>query len=125
MKFNLKYFFLTILFFVVEILIATVGENIFWLRAYFGDILVVILIYTFIQSFFEFNKTKTIIAVVLFAFIIEIFQYFHFAEVLGFGENKIAMTVLGNSFSWIDILCYTIGGIAVYFVETKLLMNKK
>lgn len=121
MNFNIKYFVLTVLIFIVEVLIATTFKNIFWLRAYFGDVLVVILIYTFIQSFFEFDKTKTIIGVLIFSFVIEFLQYFHFAEVLGFGKNKIAMVVLGNSFSWIDILCYAIGAVIVWFVDVKII----
>ena len=120
MKFNLKYFLLTIFIFIVEVLIATVFKDIFWLRAYFGDVLVVVLIYTFIQSFFEFDKTKTIIWVFVFACTIEFLQYFHFGELLGLGKNKVAMIVLGNSFSWIDILCYGLGCLAVYITEKVL-----
>jgi hypothetical protein len=120
MKFNLKYFLLTILIFIAEVLIATTFKNFVFLRSYFGDVLVVVLIYTFIQSFFQFDKTKTIIGVLIFSFVIEFLQYFHFAEVLGFGNNKIAMIVLGNSFSWIDILCYAIGAVIVWFVDINL-----
>ena len=109
MRLKYKYFIATIFLFIVEVLIATKLAYIDWLRAYFGDVLVVILIYTFIQSFFDFDKTKTIIGVFLFACAIEFAQYFHFAELLGFKDNKIAMIVLGNSFSWIDILCYALG----------------
>ena len=120
MKFNLKYFLLTIFIFIVEVLIATVFTDIFWLRAYFGDVLVVVLIYTFIQSFFHFDKTKTIIWVFVFACTIEFLQYFHFGELLGLGNNKVAMIVLGNSFSLIDILCYGLGCLAVYITEKVL-----
>ena len=120
MKFNLKYFLLSIFIFIVEVLIATVFKDIFLLRAYFGDVLVVVLIYTFIQSFFQFDKTKTIIWVFVFACTIEFLQYFHFGELLGLGKNKVAMIVLGNSFSWIDILCYGLGCLAVYITEKVL-----
>ena len=113
MRFNYKFFIATIFLFIVEFLIATKLAYIDWLRAYFGDVLVVILIYTFIQSFFDFDKTKTIIGVFLFACAIEFAQHFHFAELLGFKDNKIAMIFLGNSFSWIDILCYVFGCILV------------
>ena len=113
MRFNYKFFIATIFLFIVEVLIATKLAYIDWLRAYFGDVLVVILIYTFIQSFFDFDKTKTIIGVFLFACAIEFAQHFHFAELLGFKDNKIAMIFLGNSFSWIDILCYVFGCILV------------
>ena len=114
MRLKYKYFITTIFLFIVEVLIATKLAYIDWLRAYFGDVLVVILIYTFIQSFFDFDKTKTIIGVFLFACAIEFAQYFHFAELLGFKDNKIAMIVLGNSFSWIDILCYVIGSFCIF-----------
>ena len=124
MKFNLKYFLLTIFIFIVEILIATVFKDIFWLRAYFGDVLVVVLIYTFIQSFFQFDKTKTIIWVFVFACTIEFLQYFHFGELLGLGKNKVAMIVLGNSFSWIDILCYAIGAAIIWLIEVKFFGKK-
>lgn len=117
MRFNLKYFLITIFVFIIEVLIATTFKNFVFLRSYFGDVLVVVLIYTFIQSFFEVDKIKTIIGVLIFSFAIEFLQYFHFAEVLGFKENKLAMIVLGNSFSWIDILCYAIGCLAIYVVE--------
>ncbi len=113
MRLKYKYFVTTIFLFIVEVLIATKLAYIDWLRAYFGDVLVVILIYTFIQSFFYFDKTKTIIGVFLFACAIEFAQHFHFAELLGFKDNKIAMIFLGNSFSWIDILCYVFGCILV------------
>ncbi len=117
MRFNLKYFLITIFVFIIEVLIATTFKNFVFLRSYFGDVLVVVLIYTFIQSFFEVDKIKTIIGVLIFSFAIEFLQYFHFAEVLGFKENKLAMIVLGNSFSWVDILCYTIGCLAIYVLE--------
>ena len=122
MRFNLKYFLITIFVFIIEVLIATTFKNFVFLRSYFGDVLVVVLIYTSIQSFFEVDKIKTIIGVLIFSIAIEFLQYFHFAEVLGFKENKLAMIVLGNSFSWIDILCYAIGCLAIYVVEVLILI---
>ena len=115
MKFNYKYFLTTIIIFLAEVSIATIFKNIVWLRSYFGDVLVVILIYTFVLSFFEIkNKILLNIGVFLFACAIEFAQYFHFGELLGFKDNKIAMIVLGNSFSWIDILCYLIGSFCIF-----------
>ncbi len=114
MKLKYKYFATTVFLFLIEVIIATKLKDIQWIRAYFGDVLVVILIYTFIQSFFDFDKIKTIIGVFLFACAIEFAQYFHFAELLGFKDNKIAMIVLGNSFSWVDIVCYALGCLFVF-----------
>lgn len=115
MKFNNKYFLITIILFLIEVSIATIFKDIVWLRSYFGDVLAVILIYTFILSFFEVkNKIILNLGIFIFAFLIEFAQYFHFAELLGFKNNKIAMIVLGNSFSWIDILCYAIGSFCIF-----------
>ena len=61
MRLKYKYFVTTIFSFIVEVLIATKLAYIDWLRAYFGDVLVVILIYTFIQSFFDFDKPKRLL----------------------------------------------------------------
>ena len=117
MRLKYKYFVTTIFSFIVEVLIATKLAYIDRLRADFGDVLVVILTYTCSQSFFDFDKTKTIIGVFLFACAIEFAQYFHFGELLGFKDNKIAMIVLGNSFSWIDILCYALGCLLVLILN--------
>lgn len=115
MIFNYKYFLTTIFLFLAEVSIATVFKDIVWLRSYFGDVLVVILIYTFMLTFLEFkNKTLLNIGVFLFACVIEFAQYFHFAEWFGLKNNKIAMIVLGNSFSWIDILCYAMGSFCIF-----------
>ena len=115
MIFNYKYFLTTIFLFLAEASIATVFRDIFWLRAYFGDVLVVILIYTFMLTFLDIkNKMLLNIGVFLFACVIEFAQYFHFAEWFGLKDNKIAMIVLGNSFSWIDILCYAMGSFCIF-----------
>lgn len=115
MRLKYKYFVTTIFLFIVEVLIATKLAYIDWLRAYFGDVLVVILMYTFILTFLDIkNKMLLNIGVFLFACVIEFAQYFHFAQWFGLKDNTIAMIVLGNSFSWIDILCYAMGSFCIF-----------
>ena len=115
MIFNYKYFLTTVFLFLVEVSIATIFKNIVWLRSYFGDVLVVILIYTFVLSFFDVkNKMILNLGIFIFACIIEFAQYYHFGELLGFKNNKIAMIVLGNSFFCVDILCYAIGSFCIF-----------
>ncbi len=115
--FNPKNFIIAIFILLIEVLIATKLSNIFFVRAYFGDVLVVMLMYYFILAFVEFEKTKLIIAIFIFACMIEFLQYFHFAEILGFKDYPLIMTVLGNSFSWIDIVCYAAGCTVLYILE--------
>lgn len=108
LKFNKTYFILFILLFIVEVLIALyVHDN--FVRPFVGDVLVVILIYCFILSFFKFSKIKTIIFVLLFAFGVEFLQYLNFIQIIGLEKNKLARTVLGNSFAVEDLLCYVFG----------------
>ena len=116
LRFNKTYFLLTILLFCTEVFIALfVHDN--FIRPYFGDVLVVILIYCFIQTFFNLSKIKTAIYVLLFAFLIETLQYFNFITFLGLEKNKVAKTVIGNSFSFHDLLAYVAGILITLGIE--------
>lgn len=117
LKFSLKYFLLSIAIFLVEVLIATRLKDIFFVRAYLGDVIVVMLIYTLVKSFFKIeNNEKLILGVLVFSFLVEFAQYFTIAEKLGFREGSLMYIIIGNSFSWIDILCYAAGCMMMFFV---------
>ncbi|REC47407.1 DUF2809 domain-containing protein [Candidatus Chryseobacterium massiliae] len=113
--FNYTYFLATVFIFLTEVLIATKLKDIFFVRAYLGDVIVVMLIYTFIKTFFriEDNK-KLILSILIFSFLIEFAQYFNIAEKLGFQKGSLMYIVIGNSFSWIDILCYFVGCLLLF-----------
>lgn len=120
LKFNLKYFLLTITIFLVEVLIATKLKDIFFVRAYLGDVIVVMLLYTFVKSFIEVNNEKLIVGIFIFSCFVEFAQYFNVAEKLGFQPGSLMYIVIGNSFSWIDILCYAVGCLLLYlYVKTQ------
>lgn len=119
LHFNLRYFLLFLLLFFIEVLIALYSHHSV-LRAYIGDVLVVILIYCFIKAFFKLPVLVTAISVLLFSYIIEMLQYFNIVEVLGLQHYPLARTVIGTSFSWLDILSYTAGIIIVLIVEKTL-----
>lgn len=113
-KFSLKYFLLTILIFLVEVLIATKLKDIFFVRAYLGDVIVVMLLYTFVKSFISINNQKLILGILAFSCLVEFAQYFKIADKLGFLPGSLMYIVVGNSFSWIDILCYAVGCLMIY-----------
>jgi DNA integrity scanning protein DisA with diadenylate cyclase activity len=123
-QFNLKYFLFTILLFLTEVLIATLLKDIFFVRAYLGDVIVVILLYTFVKSFIVINNENLIAGIFIFSCLIEFAQYFNIAEKLGFRKGSLMYVVIGNSFSWIDIVCYASGCILIYIV-IKLCSSKK
>ena len=116
-KFSLKYFLLTVLLFVVEVIIATYLKDIFWIRAYFGDVVVVWLLYTFVLSFFDVkDKPKLVLGILLFSFAVEIAQYFNIADKLGFERGSMMHIIIGNSFSWLDMACYLAGATVLWTI---------
>ena len=122
LTFNLKYFAFAILIFIVEVLIALYAHDQI-IRPYVGDILVVILIYCFVKSFFNFSVFITAMGVLGFSFLIEFSQYCNIIEKLGLQHSKLANTVMGNSFAWIDIAAYIVGIVVVLLIEK--MVNKK
>ncbi len=120
-KFNFTYFALTIILLIVEILIAKyVHDQI--VRPYVGDFLVVILIYCFVKTFFDFAVIATSIFVLIFAFLVETLQYFNFLKFAGLGKSSIAKVIMGTHFEWIDIFAY-ISGIGLVITVEKLIAN--
>lgn len=116
LKFNRKYFWAAMLLLGIEILIARFMHDRI-IRPYVGDLLVVILIYCFVKSFFRTPVVPTAFAVLLFCYLIEILQYFQIVNVLGLQDSKIARIVIGTSFEWMDLLAYTLGVGVVIFWE--------
>jgi hypothetical protein len=118
LTFNKIYFGIAVLIFMIEVLIAVfVTDN--FVRPYVGDVLVVILIYCFIRSFLHLPVFPLAIGVLIFSFIIESLQYLNMVERLGLEKSPIARTVMGTSFTWIDLLAYT-AGIAIVMVVEKM-----
>lgn len=116
-QFNKKYFLLSLLLFLLEICIARYARDQF-IRPYGGDYLVVILLYCMIRCFTLFSVNRCCILVLFFSYIIEVLQYFHFADRLGFHPGSIAYILLGNYFTWIDIISYSLGIATVFIFET-------
>lgn len=115
-RFDKKYGLIFLAILIVEIIIALFVKNPI-IRGSVGDVLVVILIYCFIQTFFAWDKKKTIIGVGVFAILIEISQAFNLVEKLGLQDNKFASTVIGTTFDMNDIWAYVAGCALVYMLE--------
>ena len=116
LKFNSVYFLLAILLFVVEVLIAKFAHDKI-IRPYIGDLLVVMLLYCFVKSFLATRVMPTALLVLTFSYSIEVLQYFHIVYRLGLQNSKIAKTIIGTSFEWIDLVTYTIGIAFVLYFE--------
>ncbi len=115
-KFELRYFILVIILFAVETCIAIFVHDTI-IRPYIGDVLVVILIYCFVKSFFNTPVVPTAIGVLVFSFAVEAAQYFHVINLLGLQRSRLATVILGSSFSWMDMVPNIIGITTVIIAE--------
>lgn len=123
LTFNKAYFFFTVLIFAIEVLIAVFVEDNF-IRPHLGDVLVVILIYCFLRSFLRLSVLTTAMLVLIFSFSLEFLQYLKIVEKLGLENSRIARTILGTSFDWMDLINYMLGIAMVILIERYWLKNE-
>jgi len=123
LKFNRTYFAFTILILLIEISIALFVHDRF-IRPYFGDFLVVILLYCLLKSFLNISVWTATIIVLCFSFFVEITQYFNLIVKLGLENSGTAKAILGNSFAWFDLVAYFVGIVCVIVIE-KVNLKKK
>ena len=121
---RLIYALLTILLVAVEVFIALfVHDN--FVRPYLGDVIVVIVIYTFIRIFIPEGVRLLPLYIFIFATVIEVLQYFDYVKLLGLSNSRFFRTLLGTSFSFIDIICYAAGCLILAGFEVFLYIRKK
>ena len=60
---------------------------------------------------------KVALGVLIFAYAVEVSQYFNLIKHLGLEKSDIANVIIGHSFGWIDMLAYTLGILMVILVE--------
>lgn len=116
MKINVKYVAAFIVLLIIEVIIGLYVNDAF-IRPYIGDVLVVILMYTFIRGIVQ--KHIKYLAAYLFVFsvIVELAQYYRIIDILHLQNNKMISTIIGSSFDMKDILCYLIGAVILIIWE--------
>ncbi len=107
-KERILYIITTILLLVIETLIALYVRDDF-IRPYFGDVLVVIVIYTFIRIFIPEKVRWLPIYIFIFATFVEFMQLIGIVNILGLERNSFWSILIGTSFDVRDILCYATG----------------
>ena len=117
MKFNLKYFIIFILLLFTEIIIAQTSG---FIRHTFGDFLAVIGVYYLVKTFFNIEPIKLGIGVLIFSFVIELLQLTPFLEITGLANNRIASIIFGSTFSFGDLIAYTLGTITVVIIDKNI-----
>jgi len=116
MKLNIKYLAAFFFLFITEVCIALfVKDKI--IRPFIGDVLVVILMYTFIRAIIHRPIKGLPIYLFLFSVVVEISQYFHLVDLLGLRDNRLMSTIMGTSFDIRDILCFFAGTVILLIWE--------
>lgn len=117
LRFCWQSFAVFVLLFLVEVFIALfVNDKI--VRPYGGDYLVVIMMYYFFKSFIETKVNCLLLFVLGLAYAVEVAQLFDVVTLLGLEDSRLARVVLGTSFSWGDMIAYTLGVGTCYLIES-------
>lgn len=95
-----------------------------FVRPYVGDFLVVILLYCFVRSFLQAPVVPVALSVLAFSYLIETLQYFNVVQLLGLSHSRLANIVIGNYFTWADIVCYTLGTVFIILLEQLRLFKR-
>ena len=113
-----------LLLFGAEVLIGLYATG--WIRSYFGDVLVVILIYAFARTVSPEKPDKWFLLptlILLFAFGVELLQLWGFCDRFGI-TNRLLRILIGTSYSNIDMLSYAIGILPCYLIDHLNLKKK-
>ncbi|MEM0519347.1 MULTISPECIES: ribosomal maturation YjgA family protein [Aequorivita] len=120
--FRSKYFYSTLLLLTVEIGIAKFHFNPF-VRGFLGDVLVILLLYSFLKIFIKNNVFKIAMSVMVFAYFVEFLQLFKLAEKLQI-HSEILLTILGSVFDTYDLVAYFLGFLLILLIEKTILKNE-
>lgn len=124
MKINFRYLKAFIAIFLVELFIAVfVHDRI--IRPYIGDILVIVLLYTFIKIFTKREIRLLPVYLFVFAAFVEGMQYFNIVKVLGLENNKVLSIIIGSTFDIKDILCYLAGSVILLIWDNRGCLKEK
>jgi hypothetical protein len=123
-KINTGYLTQSLLLFCIEVLIALFIHDKF-IRPLGGDFLVVILLYCLLRGTTTFDVLTAAISVLIFAYLIEFLQFLQLVKWLGLENNLVARNVIGTSFSWADIIAYTLGVLFVIVIEKRAVRLRK
>ena len=116
MKKRILYAVATLFLLLIEVIIALYVHDDF-IRPYVGDVLVVIVIYTFIRIIVP-EKCKLIpLFLFIFAAGVELLQLANIVEILGIADNKYLKILIGSVFDIKDIVCYAVGCVILCMYE--------
>lgn len=124
LEFNRTYFFAFILLLITEAAIAILLKSGF-IRHTFGDYLVVILLYCFLRTFWNEKPIIVAVVVLIISSIVELLQLTTYLEYFNLHHNYAVKIVLGSTFSFSDLVAYTLGFLTVIILEYLMIPKRK
>lgn len=115
MKFNKIYFILFLAIFMLEVFIAKYTTG--FIRHSVGDYFAVLFVYTFIKSLFKISVEKAALITFVISFVIEFLQLSNLQNHFPEKHERALRIILGTSFSFGDLIAYTLGVITIILVE--------
>ena len=115
-KSRLAYIAVFCLLLVAEIFIALFVRDTF-VRPYIGDVLVTVLLCCLCRAVVPTGIAALPVYIFILATLVEAAQYFEIVRLLGLENNTIVSTIIGTTFSAIDLICYGIGCLAFWLIE--------
>jgi hypothetical protein len=113
---KLPYLLISIIILIVEIIIAVFAKDQF-IRPIFGDYLAVLFLFYFFAAFVKFSKNTIALITLLISYTIEGLQYIHILEVMSLEQYPLLKIIFGTSFSWTDMLAYTLGTLTILLIH--------
>lgn len=122
MKKRLPYIIAAVILLITEIIIGLYVKDDF-IRPYGGDILITILLCCIARAVHPEKPKLLALYVFIFATVVELVQASGLTRIIANG-SKLLLTLMGSSFSFIDILCYA-AGCAVFVIAEWVVCRKK
>ncbi|MBE9031725.1 DUF2809 domain-containing protein [filamentous cyanobacterium LEGE 11480] len=116
LRFDQRAFAISLIVLALEVLIALFFRDRF-VRYFLGDVLVVVLIGYIIRAFWAIRLPIIAFGSLIFAYGVELAQYFNVLGWLGWQDIAIAQLLLGTTFDWTDLIAYTIGAGLILWLD--------
>ena len=121
MTFRPTYLIIAAVIFVVEVAIARGAIPGAFVRNSVGDVLVLALLYCFLRGVTKSTAAVALAIGLAIGLTAEVLQFLHLADLLGLKQGSLPYIILGNTFSWLDLLMYSVGGILAAWFDVRML----
>jgi hypothetical protein len=125
MTFRPAYLVIAIVIFMLEVAIARGAVPGAFVRNSLGDVLVIALLYCLLRGATTSSAAVALAISLAAGLAAEVLQYLHLADLLGLMPGSLAYIVLGNTFSYSDLLMYFIGGVLAAWLDLRVLQKRR